>query len=351
MMTQILSTIGPATIDRIKQLYDAGISGIRINSSHGSIKQHRKIIENTRKISKEIFIVYDIKGPKIRIGDIPGPALLTSGEEIILLSNPDNNSSPFPSTENIKKGIPVTYEHLYKYVKPGHRLVIDDGLIGLKVERIKGRKIISKVEYGGILRSRKGINHPDTIIEFPYTVEEDIPFINFAVKSRVDYIADSFVRDAQDVLEMRSRLKNTDIKIISKIENPQGVDAFDEILEKTDSVMVARGDLGVELDPWKIPELQKTFIEKSNKAEKPVIVATQMLESMVEDPRPKRSDVSDIANAIYDGADVLMLSGETSVGKYPVLAVKMMSKIIKQTESTQRYKDKKKTVHSLGLSS
>jgi len=345
--TQILATIGPASINKIKQMYKSGLSGIRINSSHGNIQQHKKIIQNARKISKNIFIIYDIKGPKIRIGDLKKPVNLASGMEIILKTGSKRNKNGYTFTENVKSGIGVTYDKLHKYVKPGHRLLLDDGLIGLKVNKVIGHKIHCKVLYGDILRSRKGINHPDTIIDFPYTVEADIPLIEFAIKNNVDYIADSFSRSAEDVEELRSRIKNTKIKIISKIENPEGVRAFDNILDKTDAIMIARGDLGVELEPWEIPELQKIFIEKCTKKGKPVIVATQMLESMIDDPRPKRSDVSDIANAIYDGADVLMLSGETSTGKYPVLCIQMMHKIIEKTETTQRYKLKKIKVNKL----
>ncbi|HLD29613.1 MAG TPA: pyruvate kinase, partial [bacterium] len=177
---------------------------------------------------------------------------------------------------------------------------------------------------------------------FPYTAQTDIPGIEFAIKENVDFIADSFVRNADDVEELRGRLLGTAIRIISKIENPEGVNNFDGILEKTDAVMIARGDLGVEFEPWEIPEIQKTIIEKCGRAGKPVITATQLLESMLDNPRPSRSDVSDIANTIYDGTDLLMLSGETSVGKYPVLAVDTMRKIIETTEAADRFKKKKK---------
>lgn len=335
--TQILSTIGPSSERKLRKMYQAGMSGIRINSSHGNMEQHERIINNVRKINKRIFVVYDIKGPKIRLGDIPHPIHLKSGMEIILKTTKKKQKDGYPVATNIEFGIPVTFDDLHKYIKIGHHLLLDDGLIGLKVNKVTGRKIICSVIYGDIMRSRKGINHPDTVISFPYTVEADISRIEFAIKNKVDYIADSFVRDGDDVDELRERLKGTGIKIISKIENPEGIENFDDILEKTDSIMIARGDLGVELEPWEIPELQKTIIEKCNKQKKPVITATQMLESMIDDPRPKRSDVSDIANAIYDGTDVIMLSGETSTGNYPVKCVEMMKKIIDKTEATKRY--------------
>ncbi|MBN2407626.1 MAG: pyruvate kinase [Elusimicrobia bacterium] len=345
--TQILATIGPASIDRIRQMYESGLSGVRINSSHGDINQHSVIIDNTRKISGDIFIVYDIKGPKIRVGDLAEPVLLKAGMEIPLVTVAGIPEKVYPSQEDAGHGIPVTYSRLHEYVAPGQRLLMDDGHIGLRVKKVEGRNIVCEVMYGGLLRSRKGINHPDTVIDFPYTSEEDVPLLEFAVKKGVDYIADSFSRNGADVEELRSRLAGTGIRIISKIENPEGVRNFDDILEKTDAVMIARGDLGVELDPWEVPELQKVFTEKCMIRGKPVIVATQMLESMIDDPRPKRADVSDIANAIYDGADVLMLSGETSNGNYPVLCVEMMRKIIDKTESTPRYTGRKKVINGL----
>ena len=252
--TQILATIGPASINKIGELYHAGLSGIRINSSHGNFIQHKKIIRSTRRISKNIFTIYDIKGPKIRIGDLKEPVHLKSGMEIILKTGLKKNRDGYPYTTNIRTGIPVTFESLHAYLKPDDRLMLDDGLIGLKVISIKSGNIHCLVMYGDILRSRKGINHPDTIINFPYTVKEDIPKIEFGIENKADYIADSFVRNGEDVDELRDRLKNTKIKIISKIENPEGVRNFDDILDRTDAIMIARGDLGVELKPWEIPE-------------------------------------------------------------------------------------------------
>jgi len=345
--TQIIATIGPASEKRIAEMYNAGLTGVRINSSHGSPKEHAEIIETARRISKKIFIIYDIKGPKIRIGDIPYPVHLAAGAELVLNTGYEKSANGYPAARDLKRGIPVTFENLHRYVAPGDRLLLDDGLIGLKVSFVRGRKIACKVLYGDVLRSRKGINHPDTVIDFPYTTKDDVPRISFAVQNGVDYIADSFERNADDVRELRTRLASTGIGIISKIENPEGVRNFNGILKETDAVMIARGDLGVELDPWEIPETQKTLIEKCNFSGTPVITATQMLESMIDEPRPKRSDVSDIANAIYDGTDAVMLSGETSTGAYPVLCVDMMEKIIKKTESTARYKKKKRRVNCL----
>ncbi|PKM99196.1 MAG: pyruvate kinase [Elusimicrobia bacterium HGW-Elusimicrobia-2] len=344
--TQIIATIGPPTVKKLSELAAAGMSGARINSSHGSTAQHIEIINLARKIKSRPFIIYDIKGPKIRLGDIPSPLHLKTGQRLILRTGMSEKDG-WPFTEDFSDGIPVAFAEFHKFVKKGDRLLIDDGLIGMKVEKVRGREIFCEVLYGALLRSRKGINHPDTVVDFPYTVEGDIPLIAFAIKYGVDYIADSFERNAADVMELWGRLRGTGIKIISKIENPEGVKNFNAILKKTDAVMIARGDLGVELDPWEIPELQKRMIEKCQIAGRPVITATQMLESMIDDPRPSRSDVSDIANAIYDGTDAVMLSGETSAGKYPVRCVEMMRKIIQKTESTPRYKKLHKTLARL----
>ncbi|MCD6412948.1 MAG: pyruvate kinase [Elusimicrobia bacterium] len=343
---QIIATVGPATTGKIGQLVEAGVNGFRINSSHGSFDFHAKAVRSVRKITKEVFIVYDLKGPKIRLGDFR-PVFLKAGMKIVLSTDFPKNREGVAVSSGRSSDIPVSFENLHKYVKKNHRLLIDDGLIGLKVAGVRGKRIFCEVLWGGVLRSRKGINHPDTVIDFPYTVSADIPRIKFAIENNVDYVADSFERSAADVDELRERLKGTGIKIISKIENPEGVENFDEILKKTDAVMIARGDLGVEMDVWEIPELQKKMIEKCNKAEKPVITATQMLESMIDDPRPKRSDVSDIANAVYDGTDAVMLSAETSIGNFPVLCVRVMRKIIEATLKTARYKRKKKKIVGL----
>jgi pyruvate kinase len=241
----------------------------------------------------------------------------------------------------------VTYPELDEYVKPGDRLFIDDGYVALSVERATKGVIECVVLFGDVLRSRKGLNHPDTVVGYPFTMPQDLPDLDFAIRHGVDYLADSFTRNAEDVRDLRERLAGTGIGIISKIENPEGVNNFDEILSETDAVMVARGDLGVEMDPVTLPEMQKLMIEKCTLAGKPVITATQMLESMMENARPSRADVSDIANALYDGTDVVMLSGETSVGKFPVECVRMMRRIAAYVEGTRRYRDRKREVRGL----
>jgi pyruvate kinase len=292
--------------------------------------------------------VYDVKGPKIRIGDLPKPMKIRSGERVVLRTDlPKPPGSDYAAVPDFLDGIPVTYEKLDEFARPGHRFFIDDGYVGLRVENVAGGRIECSVVFGDVIRSRKGLNHPDTIVGYPYTMPQDIPDLDFAINNGVDFIADSFTRNGDDVRELRERLGDTAVKIISKIENPEGVSNFDEILEATDAVMIARGDMGVEMDPVEIPEIQKIMIEKCNAAGKPVITATQMLESMMENPRPSRADVSDIANAVYDGTDVIMLSGETSVGRYPVQCVQTMRAIAEYVEQTGRYRLKKSRVSGL----
>ncbi len=344
MQTEILATIGPASQDKMKAMIRAGMSGIRINSSHGSIKEHAQIIRTYRNLTSKGFVVYDIKGPKIRIGDLPRPLPVQAGMQITLRSDlPRPVQSIYTSVDSFKKGIPITYE-LDQFVKQGDRLFIDDGYVSLKVLSKDQGKIDCEVVYGDQIRSRKGLNHPDTKVPFPYTMPQDIPYIHFAKEYCVDFIADSFTRNREDVEELRSQLKDTTIQIISKIENPEAINAFDSILKTTDAIMIARGDLGIEIEPWQLPELQKQMISKCNSAGKPVITATQMLETMIENPFPSRADVSDVANALYDGTDVVMLSAETSIGKYPVKCIDMMHKIDHYIARTERYQ-KHKTRH------
>lgn len=346
--TEILASIGPATIGNLDQLYAKGLSGVRINSSHGSREFHQSIIEESRSVYSEGYIVYDIKGPKIRIGDLPEPLPVKAGDLINLrtdIQKPDGTD--YPSVDSFSAGLPVTYEDLDEYVKPGHRLFIDDAYVGMEVTAVSRGSITCRVLYGDLVRPRKGLNHPDTVIGYPYTLPKDIPDLSFAIQNNVDYIADSFTRNGADVDDLRQRLIGTGIKIISKIENPEGLANFDDIVEHTDVIMIARGDLGVEIDPWRLPEQQKIMIEKCISIGKPVITATQMLESMIDNPRPSRADVSDIANALYDGTDVIMLSGETSIGKFPVECVEMMQKIASYVESTERYKIKKRHISTL----
>ncbi|HNT67060.1 MAG TPA: pyruvate kinase [bacterium] len=348
MQTEILATLSPASVAHLPQMAAAGLTGVRINSSHGDPDSHLQIILAAREHLPSGMIVYDIKGPKIRIGDLPEPLRLIAGQELVLRTDlPHPENSEYPLIHSFDEGIPITYPDLDRTIRPGHRLFIDDGTIGLQVKHVEEGKIICQVLYGDLLRSRKGLNHPDTVVDYPYTMPADQPYIDFAMQHGVDFIADSFTRNGADVRELRHHLQGSGIGIISKIENPEGLAHFDEILAETDAVMIARGDLGVEIDPWELPEHQKVMIEKCNRACKPVITATQMLESMIDNPHPSRADVSDVANALYDGSDIVMLSGETSIGSYPVECVRMMRRICSFVELTARYRNKKAQVNGL----
>jgi pyruvate kinase len=347
MQTEILATIGPSSSERLDKMIEKGLSGIRINSSHGTIEEHARIIKSYRGLTGRGFIVYDIKGPKIRIGDLPGPLHIKSEMHLTLNSKlPVPDGSEYPRVSSFEEGIPVTFP-IDRYVKKNDRLFVDDGYVCLSVMKTEPGKTLCRVMYGDKIKSRKGLNHPDTHIDFPYTTSRDVTYIEFAKRIKVDFIADSYTRNETDVAELRQHLKNTSIKIISKIESEEAILSFDRILSATDAIMIARGDLGIEIEPWRLPEYQKIMISACNKAGKPVITATQMLESMVYNPFPSRADVSDVANALYDGTDVVMLSEETSVGKYPVECVEMMHEIDSFVQTTERYRSHKTRINAL----
>lgn len=338
--TKIVCTIGPASesLDMLKKLIAAGMNVPRLNFSHGDFEEHGNRITNIRQacqeLNKTVAILLDTKGPEIRTGKLKEEAVELVQDEIITLT-----------TEEIlgdAKRIHITYEHLPRDVKPGSTILIDDGLIGLQVLDVHGQEIECKIVNGGTLKSKKGVNVPGVKISLPGITEKDAEDIIFGVEQGVDFIAASFVRKANDVLEIRELLEKHGghhIQIISKIENQEGVDNLDEILEVSDGLMVARGDLGVEIPAEEVPLVQKRMIEKCNKAGKPVITATQMLDSMQRNPRPTRAEASDVANAIFDGTDAIMLSGETAAGKYPVESVMTMARIAEKTESSLQYEE------------
>lgn len=331
-MTKIVATLGPAsnTKEKIRELFNAGVTMFRINSSHETPEVHQKTLDLIREIEKEekklIPVLLDLQGPKIRLGILDAPIEIKKGE-ILKFRHQDNQ------TEDI---IPVDYAGIAKDVKKGEKILIDDGKIQLEVEKVEGDVIFAKVLTDGLLKQRKGINIPGSTGSIDVLTERDKIFIDFAVKNNIDYIGLSFVRTPDDVAKLREilRSKNSDIRIISKIEKPQAVDNIDEIIELSDGIMVARGDLGIEISTEKVPIVQKTIIKKANFKSKAVIVATQMLESMIENPIPTRAEASDVANAILDGTDAIMLSGETAAGKYPVEAVKMMKLIAENAENS-----------------
>ncbi|QHW30631.1 pyruvate kinase [Paenibacillus rhizovicinus] len=338
--TKIVCTIGPSSesLENTKKLINAGMNVARLNFSHGDFEEHGNRIKNIRQASIElgqnVAILLDTKGPEIRLGKLKEePIELNQGETITL------------TTEEIlgdRDRIPVTYSNLPADVEIGSTILIDDGLIGLTVEEVQGTEIKCRIVNSGPIKSKKGVNVPGVHISLPGITEKDAGDIVFGIEQGVDFIAASFVRKATDVLEIRELLEKHSaghIQIISKIENQQGVDNLDEILEVSDGLMVARGDLGVEIPAEEVPLVQKQMIQKCNRAGKPVITATQMLDSMQRNPRPTRAEASDVANAIFDGTDAIMLSGETAAGKYPVESVQTMSRIAVRAESALDYRE------------
>jgi len=330
--TKIIATIGPGSgsDEKIAELIKAGARIFRINSSHGTADIHKESIEKIRRISQElkefIAIILDLQGPKIRIGNLPEPIELGKNQEIALKPCPDFNETGV---------LPVDYAGIIQDVKKDDHLLLDDGKIELVVTEILSDRVKTMVLRGGLLKSRKGLNIPNSSSKSVAAVtERDVEYIKFAVENDIDYLALSFVRDKDDIIAAKSYLKqfNGDIPIIAKIEKPQAVENLESIIHVSDGVMVARGDLGIEISPELVPIVQKKIIHESNLHRKPVITATQMLESMIEQPLPTRAEASDVANAIIDGTDAVMLSGETAVGQYPTEAVEMMAKIASNVE-------------------
>ncbi|MGL5641638.1 MAG: pyruvate kinase, partial [Paraclostridium sp.] len=338
--TKIVCTLGPASQSEeiLTQLVENGLNVCRFNFSHGSHEEHKERFDMAKKVreklNKPVAILLDTKGPEIRTGNFDAPeVLLEEGQKFVITMK---------DIMGTKEMCTVSYKGLAEDVVPGDTILIDDGLVGLKVEEVKGEDIHCIVENSGIVKNHKGVNVPGVKINLPALTDKDISDIEFGISQGIDYIAASFVRKASDVLAIREVLEKnnaTDVQIISKIENQEGVDNIDEILKVSDGIMVARGDLGVEIPTEEIPIAQKMMIRKCNELGKPVITATQMLDSMIRNPRPTRAEVTDVANAIYDGTDAIMLSGETAAGKYPVEAVKTMATIAKRTEETLNYNE------------
>jgi pyruvate kinase len=337
---KIVCTIGPASesLEMLKKMIDSGMNVARLNFSHGDFEEHGNRIINIRKacqeLGKTVAILLDTKGPEIRTGKLKEePIELIQDEHIVL------------TTEEIlgdKNRISITYQDLPGDVHIGSTILIDDGLIGLRVVGVQGTEIDCVIVNGGQIKSKKGVNVPGVKISLPGITEKDANDIVFGIQQGVDFIAASFVRKASDVLEIRQLLEKhnaSHIQIISKIENQEGVDNLNEILEVSDGLMVARGDLGVEIPAEEVPLVQKSMIRKCNHVGKPVITATQMLDSMQRNPRPTRAEASDVANAIFDGSDAIMLSGETAAGKYPIESLQTMSRIAERAESALDYRE------------
>ncbi|MCE7996753.1 MAG: pyruvate kinase [Roseivirga sp.] len=329
---KIVATLGPASHskDTIRELIDAGVNVFRLNFSHGDHETHAMVIDRIREVNQELrvhtSILQDLQGPKIRIGQVEdGGVPIQPGNEIVITTKEMVGTSQMVST---------TYENLATDVNPGDMILIDDGNLELFVKSVDGEDVTCEVKYGGILKSRKGINLPFTEVSAPSLTEKDIEDLAFGIEQEVDWIALSFVRHADDVRDLRSRIeaKGKDIRIVSKIEKPEALKNIDEIIAESDALMVARGDLGVEIVMEEVPMAQKMIVEKCNHTAKPVIIATQMMESMINNPRPTRAETNDVANAVLDGADAMMLSAETASGKYPVQTVKSMARTIASVE-------------------
>ena len=336
--TKIICTLGPAVDDEemIRTLIRTGMDAARFNFSHGSHPEHLARLNMLKRVrdamGRPVATILDTKGPEIRIRGFEEPSVtLESGDPFTL------------TTQDVvgnKGWVSVTYPRLHEELAPGQQILIDDGLVAIRVERIEGANIICTVENGGTLSANKSLNIPGVHIQLPALTEKDVDDIRFGVENDFDFVAASFVRRAADVEAVRAVLQECggdEVKIIAKIENQEGVDNLDEILAAADGIMVARGDLGVEIPAARVPILQKQMIRKGLQAGKPVITATQMLDSMIRNPRPTRAEVSDVANAVYDGTSCVMLSGETAGGKYPVEALAAMLEIVTEAEASIDY--------------
>jgi len=324
--TKIIATVSDKNCSKefIQELYDNGVNVIRLNTAHQTFDGSLKVIENVRKVSEKIAILVDTKGPEIRTIDIEQEMQVETGDIVYI------------SDKKEKLHFNVSYSKFNEDISVGNSILIDDGDTELEVTEIKNSVIKCLVKNDGAISNKKSINVPGVSINLPALKSKDIEYINFSVENNLDFIAHSFVRKKEDIIAVKSLLdaRGSNIKVIAKIENQEGVDNIDSILEYADGVMVARGDMALEIPVEKIPLIQKSIINKCINLRKPVIVATQMLHSMIEHPRPTRAEISDVANAVYDGTDALMLSGETAYGKYPIEAVKLMNKISLEVEKT-----------------
>lgn len=333
--TKIVCTIGPSVRSKegIRKLIEHGMNVARVNFSHGSHEDHKQTMDWIKELRSEmgvsVAILMDLQGPKIRAGKMKdGGQQITQGDQVILI--PDNGE------EGDSKRVPIDFPGLADDAEVGNRILIDDGLLELKITEKRGEELVAEVVVGGLLKSRKGINLPDVKISQPSLTEKDLEDLQFGLKEGVEYIAMSFVRSSEDIQSIISkvRLGDSQAQIIAKIEKPEAIKDIDMIIEETDGIMIARGDLGIEIAAEEVPIIQKKIIDKCRLLGKPTITATQMLDSMITNPRPTRAEASDVANAVLDGSDAVMLSGETAAGKYPYEAVKMMDSICRSVENT-----------------
>lgn len=333
--TKIVCTIGPScnTQEKIEDLLLHGMNVARVNFSHGTHSDHAQVIKNIRKAAKKykysIPVLMDLQGPKIRVGQMKDGGQELKTGSIVKITAED--------VEGTNEVIPIDYKSLIHEAEPGNSILLDDGLLEFKVTEKYPDSLQAKVVTGGVLKSRKGVNLPNVRISIPSLTEKDIKDLEFGLTQDVDYIALSFVRTAKDVRDIISRVRaaGSQAGIIAKIEKPEALDVIDEIIEEADGIMVARGDLGIEIPTEQVPVVQKMLIEKCRMAGKPVITATQMLDSMISNPRPTRAESSDVANAVLDGTDAVMLSGETAAGAYPMEAVNVMDRICRSIEDNR----------------
>lgn len=342
--TKIVATIGPASSSKevLKKMMEAGMNVARINFSHGNYKDHEQVIKNIRELNEEtglnIAILADLQGPKIRTLNMENNAVeLVKGETVEIVTE--------EGVVGTSKKFSINYQTLPQDVKEGEDILLDDGKIQLRVISSDGSTIKAEVIHGGVLSSHKGVNLPNTVISLPSLTEKDKEDLAFAMENNVDWLGLSFVRSARDIIELSHIVKKhrNKAKIVAKIEKPEAVKDIDAIIQQADAIMVARGDLGVEIPMEDVPLVQKMLIQKCYMMAKPVIVATQMMESMIEDISPTRAEVNDVANAVLDGADAVMLSGETSVGNHPVMVIEAMSKIVQKIEASDEIYYKEET--------
>ena len=341
--TKIVATLGPATNspERLRALIGAGIDAVRLNLSHGTHEDHAKSAWLVREIAADqgrpVALIADLQGPKLRVGELREPIVLTKGEQVTVVAE-----------ESAQDGeLPVAPAVIGDVLEPGHDVLIDDGLVRLRVERVEGCSASCAVIVGGLVSSHKGVNLPGVPLPIPSLTRKDIEDLDFALRTGVDFVALSFVRSPSDVRDLRALIEQSGIhaQVIAKIEKAEAVDVLDDVLAEADAVMVARGDLGVEIGAALVPLLQKRIILKALERGKPVITATQMLESMVHSAEPTRAEASDVANAILDGTSAVMLSGETAVGEYPVEAVEYMDRIARAIEPSMDYRHELPEAH------
>ncbi|MDR4494217.1 MAG: pyruvate kinase [Nitrospirales bacterium] len=338
---KIVATIGPATFstEHLNRLLDAGINVARLNMSHGTMDWHRTTIQRLRQLSHQkkipLAILLDLAGPKVRLGNLPQEGItLTQDQRVSLVARSSQGSTP-KSDRSMDHELPIELQTFPKGIQSGQILLIDDGNLTLHVQSQEGDRLVCTVAVGGTVTSHKGVNFPGLPLEIPGFTEKDAKDLQFGLDLQVDYVALSFVRHPQDIQTVKIAIDKSgeSIPVIAKIERPEAIECLEDILDTADGVMIARGDLALELSPEEVPLLQKRIIALANQKAKPVITATQMLESMTRNPFPSRAEASDIANAVLDGTDAVMLSAETSTGRYPVESVQVMDRIIRKTES------------------